>query len=215
VHREIGGAWYRMAQVVGQAVATVQLDEPLFPREEPPAPAEPWRRVHLNLGLVGPWTALRARLRRTAGRAALELRGEPFGGGDPAAARLELPGGPGDLVSLAAAGPQVELWARRPADGGVEVSLPRGTGRGGWHLLAKPARWVVDASPSAGGLRCLLRDGDGLRHVVLVAEREAGGEAAEDGHGQGAGGNLPAAWTVAGTAVRGLGMDRVWAEVEG
>ncbi|WP_043714102.1 hypothetical protein [Symbiobacterium thermophilum] len=217
VHREIGGAWYRMAQVVGQAVATVQLDEPLFPREERSAPTEPWRRVRLDLGQHGPWKALRARIRRTCGRSSLEVQGEPFGAESGAATgvRLELPGGADAQVSLAAVGPQAELRVRRPARGGVEVPLPRGTGRGGWHLLAGPARWVVDASPCADGLRCLVRDAGGLRHVVLVAEREAGGEAAEDGHGQGAGGNLPAAWTVAGTAVRGLGMDRVWAEVEG
>lgn len=219
VHREIGGAWYRMAQVVGQAVATAEVDEPLFPRGEPPAPADPWREVRPDHGLAGPWTALQARIRRAGGRAVLEVRGEPYGAGGagaaaagsgPAAARLELPGGMDAQVSLAGLGAQAELLVRRLAhggpDGGVEVRLPRMAASGQWHALGEPARWVLDAVPCVGGLRCLVRKADGLSNIVLPVRQEACESAAADG-------GAPTAWTVAGTAVRGVGMDRLWVEV--
>lgn len=236
VHRKLGGDWYRLEQVVGQAVATVELDEPLFPREDAAPPVEPWRRVRLDTGLAhtgglahtctpGPWTALRARIRRAGGRAFLEIRGEPFGAGRaasaraghdapvkamrtaPVTARVELPGGVDAQISLAAVGARAEVRARRVPEGGVEVSLPRTGAAGNWHALGEPGHRVLDAVPCGNGLRCLLRCPGGLRHVTLTPG--AGGGEAE---GRGA---PPAVWTVAGTAVRGLGMDRLWVEVGG
>ncbi len=206
VHREIGGAWYRVAQVVGLAMATVQLDEPLFPRPQPPAASGRWHQVNLDTGMVGPWTALRARIRRAGGRAALEVRAEPYGGGSPAAVRLDLPGGGGRQVGLAAVGPRAEVRAAPLPEGGVEMPLPRTAGRGGWCPLPEPVRWVLDAVPCAEGLRCLVRGVDGLRTVVLTVPHTHEDAAAGDD-------SAPTAWTVAGTAVRGLGIERVWVEV--
>ena len=217
VHREIGGAWYRMAQVVGQAVATVELDELLFPREDAPGPAEPWRRVRVDVGMAGAgmadpglWTAMRVRSRRAGGRAALEVCGEPYGAGSGAslrsarsAVRVELPGGADVLIGLAAVGMQAELRVWRTLPGGVEVPLSPTAAAGRWHALQEPVRWVLDAAPCLRGLRCLVRGADGLRHVTLPVP----------GHGRDSG--VPAALTVAGTAVRGVGTDRLWVETGG
>ncbi|MBP2019333.1 hypothetical protein J2Z79_002760 [Symbiobacterium terraclitae] len=213
VHLELGGAWYRAERVVGQAVATVELNEPLFPRESRPAAAErePDRRLELATGLQAPWTALRARIRRTGGRAALEVRVEPYGAGSAraderaepdgdrsasATMRVELPGDPGAVLSLAAVGAQAVIRAGRPLrDGGVEVALPQGTATAAWHPLPVPARWAVDVLPHPGGVTCLVRGDGGLRRVALP----------------GAGG-VPAAVTVAGTVVPGAALNRLWVE---
>lgn len=282
VHREIGGAWYRMEQVVGQAVQTVELTVPLFSREAPPAPASPWRRMRLDTGLAGPWTALRARIRRVGGRAFLEVFAEPFGDGTPATAgegrvesakdeagdtapataasgdmasatdeagdtasatapvgdtapakaqaggqaqararathlapatvRVEMPGGADAQIGLATVGSHAEVRARRLPDAGLEIRLPGTMAAGRWHLLEEPARWVLDAEPGADSLRCLLRGGDGLRSVRLPGPGTGPGMGEQGTVGAG---SAPTAWTVAGLAARGAGMDRLWVEIGG
>lgn len=226
VHLQLGDDWYRTERVVGQAVATVELNEPLFARESPAtlATRDPYRTLGLETGLQGPWTAFRARIRRTGDRAVLEVRVESYGGGSaeagehsalcgggraPAeglaepsagstpAVRLDLPGDQGGLLSLASVGPQAVIRAGQPPlDGGVEVGVPRGAVAADWHLLPGAVRWVVDAVPQPGEVACLVRCGDHLCRAALPA-----------------GGALPAALTVAGTVVPGAGLDRLWVEM--
>jgi len=214
VHLELGGAWYRAERVVGQAAVTVELNEPLFPREGP-SPAERRSRSHvleLETGLPVPWVSLRARIRHTGSRAALEVRAEPYGHdrgtaeqrgglrGDrsaPDGVRLDLPGTPGALTSLAAVGARAVVRVGRPSqDGGMEVGLTCGTAAATWHRLPGPVRWIADAAPFPGGVACLVRVDGQLRRVTLPCEKSV----------------LPAAVTVAGTAVPGAGLDRVWVE---
>ena len=203
VHVQLGGVWYRAEQVVGEAATTVEVSEALFPQEEPArAPAAPSRMLEVETGLHGAWTALSARIRRAGGRATLEVWAEPYQEGRregfhaPATARVELPGDADAPLGLVAVGRRaVVRSARRPWDGGLEIALPRGTPASDWHGLPRPVHGLVDVDVLSGGLLVLLRCEGRLFRLVLPAEAD-----------------IPIGVTVAGTAVPGAGMDRLWGE---
>lgn len=211
-HLPLDGGWYRVERVVGQAVGSLDLALPLFPREGVRATARSGGPVRCESGVERAWSVLHARLRvdRTGRPPALEVRGEAADGGFRHRAVVGAGSLAGEEIApgLAAVRPGMALVRPQalPVEGGVEVAVGRGDAvTAAWLDVPAPAWAVLGVellrARGAWALRCLVRCGTGLRLAWRWMEPpEAGAE--------------PVAATVSGTAIRGVGMEALRAEVE-
>jgi hypothetical protein len=217
-HLPLEGSWYRVERVVGQAVCSLDLVQPLFPPGEVRSDPALLKAMPFELDLGGPWTALRARIRpgRDGRPPVLEVRGQPSCAGlhqEAVQGEAAVSGEPavgGHEIALGLAtlrDGKAEVRPRRlPPIGGVEISVPREDGgiTEEWLDLPEPAWGILGVELVAGrqgwGLHCLVRCRSGLRLVWLWLQPPANQR-------------TPIAVTVAGTAVRGVGMERLRAEV--
>lgn len=226
VHLDLNGQWYRVEQVVGQAVSSLSVDQPLFappapaPQEEscravavplPEAPGTGWRQIRLQLkrpvAVGGEW------------RSALGLAAIPADGPDePGEVRLSrplsgpLPAGAAPLLALdglGSAGARVRALAL-PQAGSAGLG-------GGQAAAGEPSQVDLELpAPLRAMPRLLLQGGPAWEARLLVGLQGglcllAADLPAPAGGGLAAGGPLAA--TAYGTGHRGEGAERIRLEV--
>lgn len=194
VHIRLDGQYYRVEQVLGQAVTTLEVAEPLFCRPALPRapvlrrsaeallPADPEIRPSLRVRLRGPvaagqrWRSMASLTGGSAGRLRLPLSGPLPDGAQPALAGLEAVGPESISVMAWALSPDLDAWPIEPHPSGVEadsithVELPGGLRALSSISLERGTPWEA---------RLLAHLADGLRLIAVDLTMPDGDGAAD------------------------------------